>query len=140
MPVIAMTVTSKTAHEKTDQLFIYTFERPDAEPIQVVANLTNVYDVGNVVAVAQVGTFLEEGEIVPRKVFGIPSAGMALGPVDATPGDDLTQQFDADPPVQTFRATFTIEVEGRFATDVEKAARKLFKSGQGQLIDCTPAR
>ncbi|TVQ91671.1 MAG: hypothetical protein EA397_08665 [Deltaproteobacteria bacterium] len=134
MPVIAMQVVEKTAHEKTDQLFIYTFESPELGRRTIVANLTNIYEIGDVAAIAQLGTFLPEGEIKPRKVFGIDSEGMALGPVDVSPDTDLTQQFDADAPVRPFTLTFRIEAEGRYPSDAEKAGRKLLKSGSGELI------
>mgnify|MGYP002816914440 CR=1 FL=1 len=133
MPVIAMTVVEKQAHERTDSLFIYTFESPELGRKTIVANLTNVYEVGDVAAIAQLGTFLPEGEIKPRKVFGIDSEGMALGPVDAAPDADLTAEFDADAPERTFELTFTIQATGRYPADAEKAARKAFKSGEGDV-------
>ena len=64
MPVIAMKCTSKTAHERTDKLFIYTFESPELGEKTIVANLTNVYEVGQVAGIAQLGTWLPEGEIL----------------------------------------------------------------------------
>lgn len=134
MPVIAMKVTQKSAHERTDQLFIYTFHSPELGDKTIVANLTNVYEIGDVAAIAQLGTFLPEGEIKPRKVFGIDSEGMALGPVEAEPDTDLTTEFGADAPVRTFTLTFKIEAEGRYPDDAEKAARKQFKAGAGELI------
>ena len=51
MPVIAMQVVEKNAHEKTDKLFIYTFESPELGERTIVANLTNVYEVGDVAIV-----------------------------------------------------------------------------------------
>lgn len=134
MPVVAMTVVEKNAHPQTDNLFIYGFESPELGRKTIVANLTNVYEVGQVAAIAQLGTLLPEGEIKPRKVFGIDSEGMALGPVDAAPDTDMSAQFDADAPVRTFKLTFEIEVEGHYASDAEKVARKAFKSGQGTLL------
>jgi tRNA-binding EMAP/Myf-like protein len=134
VPVIAMQCVDKTAHEKTDNLFIYTFESPALGQKTIVANLTNVYEPGDVAAIAQLGTLLPEGPIKPRKVFGIDSEGMAMGPVDAALDTDLSAQFDADAPKRTFTLTFEIEVEGHYAADAEKAARKLFKSGQGTLV------
>jgi tRNA-binding EMAP/Myf-like protein len=136
MPVIAMQVVEKRAHDQTDQLFIYAFESPALGRKTIVANLTNVYEVGDVAGIAQLGTVLPDGEIKPRKVFGIDSEGMAMGPVQVAVDTDLTAEFDADAPVRTFRLTFTIEAEGHYATDAEKAARKAFKSGQGT---CTEA-
>lgn len=138
MPVIAMTVVEKQSHEKTDKLFIYTFESPQLGQKQIVANLTNVYEVGDVVAVAQLGTFLPQGEMKPRKVFGIPSEGMALGPVDAQPDTDLSAQFNADAPVQRFSVTYTVEVEGRYPEDATVVAAKAIGKKQGTLVSATP--
>lgn len=134
MPVIAMKVVDKQAHERTDTLFIYTFESPQLGQKTIVANLTNVYEVGDVAAIAQLGTWLPEGEIKPRKVFGIDSEGMALGPVDDAPDTDLSARFDADQPERTFELTFTIEAKGHYASDAEKAARKQFKGGAGSVV------
>lgn len=133
MPIIAMQVVEKSAHEQTDSLFIYQFESPALGRKQIVANLTNVYEVGDVAAIAQLGTFLPEGEIKPRKVFGIPSEGMAMGPVDAELDTDLSATFDADAEPRTFRLTFVVEAEGRYASDAEKLARKQMKSGIGSV-------
>ncbi len=133
MPIIAMQVVEKSAHEQTDSLFIYQFESPALGRKQIVANLTNVYEVGDVAAIAQLGTFLPEGEIKPRKVFGIPSEGMAMGPVDAELDTDLSTTFDADAEPRTFRLTFVVEAEGRYASDAEKLARKQMKSGIGSV-------
>ncbi|MFT5461017.1 MAG: tRNA-binding EMAP/Myf-like protein [Myxococcota bacterium] len=139
MPVVAMRATSKTAHEKTDQLFIYTFESPEIGERVIVANLTNTYEVGDVAAIAQPGTFLPGVEIKPRKVFGIPSSGMALGKVEAELDADLTTQFDADLEPRTFSVTMTVEVEARYAEDCEGVARKAIKSGKGGMVSATPA-
>ena len=129
-----MQCVEKTAHEKTDNLFIYTFESPALGQKTIVANLTNVYAIGDVAGIAQLGTLLPEGPIKPRKVFGIDSEGMAMGPVEAALDTDLSQQFDADAPQRTFKLTFEIEVDGHYPADAEKSARKLFKSGKGTLI------
>jgi len=132
MPVRAMRVTSKTAHEKTDKLFIYTFESPELGERTIVANLTNVYEVGDVVGVALVGTKLPGMEIVPRKVFGIPSSGMAMGPVEAELDADLTEAFDADRSPRPFEVTITLTVDAPWAEDAEKAARKQIGKGAGE--------
>lgn len=134
MPVVAMTVAEKNPHPQTDNLFIYRFESPALGSKTIVANLTNVYEVGQIAAIAQLGTLLAEGEMKPRKVFGIDSEGMALGPVDDAPDTDLSARFDADAPKRTWKLTFEIEVEGHYATDAEREARKLFKSGTGTCI------
>lgn len=132
MPVVAMQVSSKTAHEKTDKLFIYTFTAPGHDERTIVANLTTVYEVGDVAAIAVTGTFLEEGSIEPRKVFGIHSEGMALGPVEAELGADLTAQFDADREPHPIKVTVEMVVEARYATDAIKAARKRIGKGDGE--------
>jgi len=134
MPVVAMKVTSKSAHDKTDQLFVYTFESPSRGVCTIVANLTNVYEVGDVVGVAVPGTKLPGLEIVPRKVFGVHSEGMAMGPVDAPLDADLTEAFDADRGDRPFTVTITVSVDAPYAEDAEKVARKAIGKGEGVAI------
>lgn len=134
MPVIAMTCIEKQAHERTDQLFIYLFGAPEHERRTIVANLTNVYAPGDVAAIATVGTQLPEAEIVPRKVFGVESFGMALGPVEALPGTDVTEQFGADAPLQRFKLTFEVEGVGHYPERIEKDLRKALAKGEGSLL------
>ena len=134
MPVIAMKAVAKQAHEQTDKLFIYTFESPDQGTKVIVANKDNSYDVGDVAGVAVVGTFLPGLEIKPRKVFGIPSEGMAMGVVDAPVDTDVSAQFEADAEPRAFTVTLTVTVEARYAEDTEKLARKALKSGKGSVV------
>ena len=135
MPVIAMTVVDKQPHAQTDNLFVYVFDSPQLGRQTVVANLTHIYEVGDVAAVAQLGTLLEEGEIRPRKVFGVESEGMALGPVEEAPDTDLTARFAADVPSRKWTLTFEVEVDAHYPTDAEKAARKMLKAGHGAVVD-----
>lgn len=132
MPVVAMKVIEKAAHPQTDKLFIYQFESPAQGQLQIVANLTNVYEVGDVAGIALLGTRLEEGEILPRKVFGIPSSGMALGKVQAAVDADLTAVFDADRPAAPVTVTVTLTVEAHYATDAIASARKAIGKGEGE--------
>ncbi|MCP4808350.1 MAG: hypothetical protein GY913_33340 [Proteobacteria bacterium] len=134
MPVRAMKVTSKTAHEKTDTLFIYTFESPEVGERTIVANLENTYEVGDIAGVALEGTFLPGLEIKPRKVFGIHSEGMALGVVDAAIDADLTEKFEADAPVRTFKVTLEVEVEARYAEDAKNGVKKAVKQDKGTVV------
>lgn len=134
MPVIAMKVVAKTAHEKTDQLFIYTFESPEAGQRVIVANLTNTYEVGDVAGVATEGTWLPGLEIKPRKVFGVPSDGMAMGKVDAPLDADLSAQFEADHEPRTFTVTVEVQVEARYAEDASKLAAKEIGKGKGTVV------
>ena len=139
MPVYAMKVTSKTAHEKTDQLFIYTFESPEHGERTIVANLTNTYEVGDVAGIAVEGTILPGLEIKPRKVFGIPSSGMAMGKVDAALDTDLTEQFDADRAPRPFKVTIEVEVEAAYAEDAGKIAAKAIGKGTGTVVSTVEA-
>ena len=138
MPVYAMKVINKTAHEKTDKLFIYTFESPARGQRTIVANLTNVYEVGDMVAVAELGTRLPGVVLKPRKVFGIDSEGMALGPVSAAIDTELTAEFNADATPQTFKVTLTIEVEAHYAEDAQALAAKAIGKGKGVLVSAEP--
>lgn len=135
MPVVAMTCTSKQAHEKTDKLFIYAFEAPGHEARTIVANLTNVYEVGEVAGIALPGTQTPEVEIVPRAVFGVHSDGMAMGRTDAAPGTDVTEAFGCDAPVRRFRLVFEIEGEAHYAERLEAELRKALGKGEGRLAD-----
>ena len=130
MPVYAMKVTAKNAHEKTDKLFIYTFESPALGERTIVANLTNVYEVGDVVAIAQLGTRLPDIVLKPRKVFGIDSEGMAMGPVDADLDADLSDTFDADRPLRKFTVTFTMEVDAHYPDEASAIAAKVIGKGK----------
>ena len=138
MPVRAMKVVSKTAHEKTDQLFIYSFQSPELGERVIVANLTNVYEVGDVAGIALEGTLLPGLVIKPRKVFGIPSTGMAMGKVEAELDADLTAHFDADREPRTFKVTVEVEVEAPYAEDAEKLARKAVGKGDGSVLSAEP--
>ncbi|MDG1483466.1 MAG: hypothetical protein P8R54_28000 [Myxococcota bacterium] len=139
MPVYAMKVTSKSTHEKTDKLFIYTFESPEQGTRTIVANLTNVYEVGDVVAVAQLGTRLPGVVLKPRKVFGIDSEGMAMGPVEAELDTDLSAQFEADAPEGRFTVTLTVEVSAHYAEDAQALAAKAIGKGKGTLVSAERA-
>ena len=134
MPVIAMQCVAKDAHEKTDTLFIYQFESPALGRLQIVANLTNVYEVGDVAGIAQLDTRLPGVVLKPRKVFGIDSQGMAMGKVDAPLDTDLSAQFEADAPLARFQVTLTVEVEAHYAEDAAADAAKAIGKGQGTLV------
>jgi tRNA-binding EMAP/Myf-like protein len=97
MPVIAMEV--KTANDVTGSknLRVYTFINGEDE-FTIIANRTNVYEVGNVVAVALVGTKIKDldsldssFEITKKNIFGIESSGIALGRITASVGTKLEE-------------------------------------------------
>lgn len=95
MPIIALKVVQASAHPNAERLRIYQFSTPEG-PLQVVANTDNLYAEGDLVAVALIGTILEDGtEIQKGKFRGERSFGMALGKTTADEGADLTADFNA---------------------------------------------
>lgn len=90
--VRAMRVLTAADHPNADRLRVYTLSfGDDSEPLQVCANLTSVYEVGDTVAVCQVGHDCGDFTIAERKVRGVLSQGMMIGTIDAEPGDDVTE-------------------------------------------------
>lgn len=97
MSVIALQVTTRRAHPNADSLLVYEFTGPDHDNVQIVGNTDNVYQPGDVVAVALTGAVLSDGtRIRPVQLRGVESAGMALGRVDQTPGSDLSREYCAE--------------------------------------------
>jgi len=91
MPVIAMEVKTAQNHPHADALRVYIFEAPGCESVQIIANLENIYSVGDIVAVALTDSVLKDGtKIKPTKLRGIYSYGMAIGKVEAAIGSDLS--------------------------------------------------
>lgn len=93
---IAMRAVEALEHPNADALRVYKFEA-EGNTVQVVANLENIYEVGDLVAVALEGAILKDGtEIKPATIRGVASHGMALGKVtklDANPGDNLSSIY-----------------------------------------------
>ena len=91
MPVIAMEVKTAQNHPHADALRVYTFEAPGCESVQIIANLENIYSVGDIVAVALTDSVLKDGtKIQPTKLRGIYSYGMAISEVEAAICSDLS--------------------------------------------------
>lgn len=98
MTVIVMEVLEVSPHPNADALRVYQFQ--GTEKLQVVANLENVYEVGDKVAVATVGSELKDGTTIrPARLRGVDSFGMALGKHAAPPGTDLSAEFCKEAPV-----------------------------------------
>ena len=96
MPIIAMRISSAAAHPNADTLRVYDFEAPGRATVQIVANQEHVYQVGDVAAVALVGTTLLDGMKIKRaKLRGVASLGMATGPTDAAPPAPICPKADA---------------------------------------------
>ncbi len=138
MPVIAMRATSKSPVDGADNLFCYTFESPGQGELTIIANTNNVYEVGDVAGIALVGTRLPGLEIKPRKVFGIPSAGMACGPVQVEVDTDVTAQFGADAPARRWTVTVEVDVEAAYEEDAGPAALKKARS-EGRVLRAVPS-
>ena len=93
--IVALKVQSTALHPNAERLRIYQFETNDG-PLQIVANTDNIYTQGDIVAVALVGTVLEDGTEIKRgKYRGECSFGMALGKVKDPIGTDLTARYNA---------------------------------------------
>jgi phenylalanyl-tRNA synthetase beta chain len=97
MPILAMRTVQAAKHPNADRLRVYHFDAEQgAGLIQVVANLQNVYEVGDVVAVALENTVLDDGTVIKKgKYRGERSFGMSMGTTDKPVGADLTADFGA---------------------------------------------
>lgn len=97
MPVIVMKVDSVKDHPNADALKIYEFSAPEVGSRQIIANLQNSYNIGDLAYVALEGSVLKDGtKIKPTKIRDISSYGMALGKVDDSNillGSDVSSQF-----------------------------------------------
>ena len=91
---LAMKVISAEQHPNADVLRLYTMSAPEVEKVQVIANLDNIYQIDDVVAIALSGSVLKDGtKIKPSKLRGVYSYGMALGKVDVPVGTDLSETY-----------------------------------------------
>lgn len=138
MPVIAMEVTARSAVDGAENLFCYTFSSPGHGDLTIVANSTNVYEVGDRAGIALVGTALPGLQIKPRKVFGVDSSGMACGPVDAALDTDLSEQFEADRAPRAWKVTLEVVVEASYAEDAGTLAKKKARS-EGRVVATSEA-
>jgi tRNA-binding EMAP/Myf-like protein len=94
MPVIVMEVKSIEKHPNADSLRVCTMQVPQCPPIQIIANLERVYEVGDRVLIAQVNSVLKDGtKIKATKLRGLVSYGMALGKTEAEVGQDLSDAY-----------------------------------------------
>jgi hypothetical protein len=93
MSVKAMKVVSAREHPNATNLRMYEFAIDD-KTLTVIANLENVYQVGDIVAVAMLGSIMVDGTKISKVTLrGLGSFGMALGKVDAPLGTDLTRDY-----------------------------------------------
>lgn len=80
--MITSLVLTAEQHPNADRLRLYTVKGSDDITRTIVANLTNVYQVGDKVKTILPGEVYEGMEITERKVRGILSQGMLLGLAD----------------------------------------------------------
>jgi tRNA-binding EMAP/Myf-like protein len=91
MPVMAMEVKAAQNHPNADTLYLYNFEAPGCDSVQIIANVETVYNVGDIVAIALTDSVLKDGtKIKPTKLRGLYSYGMAIGKIEAKVGTDLS--------------------------------------------------
>jgi tRNA-binding EMAP/Myf-like protein len=118
MRVIAMRVAEARQHPNADALRVYKFGAPGFENgLQVVANMENVYEVGDMAYVALMGCVLKDGTKISKAVLrGVESFGMALGPcekLDAEPGCDFSHDYcRKEPPAAGGRVEKWPNIEG----------------------------
>ncbi len=94
MPVVVMDVTRAEQHPNADGLHVYSMKAAGYDEVQIIANWENIYEVGDRVAVALVGSILKDGtKIKPSKLRGLRSFGMALGKVQDAVGSDLSEMY-----------------------------------------------
>ena len=112
MSVMAMKVIGESQHPNADALRLYTMSAPGRETVQIIANLDNLYQVDDIVAIALSGAVLKQPakagkvmlshddganaphtKIKPSKLRGVYSYGMALGKVEAEVGTDLSEIY-----------------------------------------------
>lgn len=95
--ILAMQVKEVHNHPNADTLRVYVFGAPNHADTQIVANNENLYNVGDVVAVALVGAVLADGtKLRKARLRGVDSFGMAMGPTDQPVGADLSAQYRAN--------------------------------------------
>ena len=91
MNAVALKVVSAEKHPNADALFLYKLKSADQE-VEIIANLDRNYQVGDIVAIALVGSVLKDGtNIKPTKLRGMYSC-LALGQVNANIGANFNMQ------------------------------------------------
>lgn len=125
MNVVAMIVSEVKSHPNADALRVYTMEAPDRSAVQIVANLENIYNEGDIVAIALSGSVLKDGtKIKPCKLRGVISNGMALGIVNVQLGSDLSEVYCQKELVSTKRTSQAPETSSGVVSSEKLAFQK----------------
>jgi len=94
MTAVVMKVIKAEKHPFADALRLYEMEAEGFGTKQIVANLENIYEVGDKAIVVLSGSTLKDGtKIGSTKVRGLHSYGMALGKSEADVGTDVTTEY-----------------------------------------------
>lgn len=98
MSAIVMKCILVEEHPNADALKVYHFTDLDTsdvnESFQIVANLENVYEVGDSAIIVLAPSCMKDGMIIKeRNVRGVISQGMALGKTDKPVGTDLSEEY-----------------------------------------------
>jgi len=99
MPAIVMKCVKAEQHPNADALRLYIFEYTppvtrEQESVQIVANLENVYEVGDKAVVITAGSTMKDGtKIKPTKLRGVASYGMVVGHSTEELSADLSTEY-----------------------------------------------
>ena len=130
MTAIVMNVTNAMAHPNADALRLYKMSAPGYNETQIIANLENVYEVGDRAIVVFAGATLKDGTTIrDAKIRGIASYGMALGKTDLLVGTDVTAEHCRDDSVDGFRMLTWPSIESLF-----NVRRSLQKTGTERVV------
>jgi len=102
--IVAMKVLLAEKHPNADRLRRYIVQEGLTKaPLQICANLSNIYEVGDIAVVSMIGHKFKTGDstitIFSRKVRGVLSQGMMLGKTESDSGIDLTEEYKGFDPM-----------------------------------------
>ena len=91
--ILTMKCEEAKSHFNASSLMVYKFSS-EHEQTQIVANLDNKYEVGDIAIIALEGSILKDGTTISRSVIrGVTSHGIALGKSNKPVGTDLTLEY-----------------------------------------------
>jgi tRNA-binding EMAP/Myf-like protein len=95
MSAVVMKVIKADKHPFADALRLYEMEAEGFGTKQIIANLENIYEVGDKAIVILGGSILKDGTKISSttKIRGLHSHGMALNKSDAEVGTDLSSEY-----------------------------------------------
>lgn len=125
-----MNVAHAMQHPNADALRLYKMTAPGYNETQIVANLENVYEIGDRAVVVFSGSTLKDGTtIYDSKIRGVASYGMALGKTELPVGTDVSNDYCRDDSVNGFRMQPWPSIESLF-----NVRRSLQKTGTERTV------